>query len=438
MSAIDPAHYQEIIIESNDGTKSVDIRVGVLAFRYYEDLFSPTITAKMIVVNTGGTVPGDDSKYESLYSGLPIRGGERLTIKIAPNLKSDGKNPVLDFASKPEDYFYVSGLTNVLRDGQKEIFVLDLVSRESITNETTRVPIKFPRDLRISESARKIAKDYLKTEIEVDDTQNQYGFYGNLKRPFTLLVWLASKAVPTDGLAGFFFYQTKSGLKFKSVDKLISEGVKNPKATYTHSEAPQSPTENDDFKILNYNIERNNDLLKKLRLGTYSSFFAEFNPLTSQFTLPQQGVFNLNDYTNKTKNLGGDPEIPRVLSDSGVVSFGSMPSRIVSCVADVGTMEKSGASTAVNGAGSQYQRQALMRYNLLFMQQLTMTVPVNTDLEVGDIIRCNFLRVSATKEYDRQQSGLYMIKELCHSFDGSRSLTTMKLIRDTYGEFGNA
>lgn len=432
MSARDSAEYQEIIIESNDGSKTVDLRLGVVAFRYYEDLFSPTITAKMIVVNTGGTVPGKDDKFESIYSGLPLRGGERISIKVKPN----GKNPLLDFASKVEDYLYVSGANNIIREGQRELFALDLVSREAITNETSRVHEKFPRDLRISDSVEKIGKDYLKTDIDVDVTQNQYGFYGNLKRPFNLLVWLASKAVPTDGLAGFFFYQTKSGFKFKSIDNLISTGVNNPKGTYTYYEAPKDPIENDDFKILNYSIERNNDLLKKLRLGTYSSFFAEFNPATGEFTLPQNGKFNLNDYTKKTKNLGGDPEIPKVVNDSGF-TLADMPSRIVSSVASVGTID-SGASTYPNGSGLLYQRQAMMRYNLLFMQQLSMTVPVNTNLEVGDVIKCNFPRLSATKEYDREQSGLYMIKELCHSFDGTQSLTSMKLIRDTYGEFGNA
>jgi len=435
MSAIEASNYQEIIIESsipdqNGRIKSVDIRVGVIAFRYYEDLFSPTITAKMIVVNTGGTVPGSDDKYESIYSGLPLRGGERISIKIQPN----GDNPLLDFASKPEDYLYVSSVNNIIREGQRELFSLDLVSREAITNETTRVPIKFPRDLRVSESAKKIAKEYLKADLDADDTQNQYGFYGNLKRPFNLLVWLASKAVPVDGFAGFFFYQTKSGFKFKSIDKLISEA---PKDTYTHYEAPKDPIEYDDKKILSYTIESNNDLLKKLRLGTYSSFFAEFNPLTSQFSLPQKGTFNLSDYANKTKNLGREPEIPRVLGDSGTVSFESLPSRIISSVSDVGTIDKNAASTAVNADGSLYQRQALMRYNLLFMQQLSMSVPMNTNLEVGHVIRCNFIRISDTNEYDREQSGLYMIKELCHSFDGSRSITSMKLIRDTYGEFGN-
>ena len=438
MSSRDSAEYQEIIIESNDGSKTADLRLGVASFRYYEDLFSPTITAKMIVVNTGGTVPGKDDKYESIYSGLPIRGGERISIKIKPG----GNNPLIDFATKAEDYLYVSSVRSIIREGQRELFELDLVSRESITNETTRVHNKFSRTLKISEAVKKIGKDYLKVDIDADETQNQYGFYGNLKRPLNILVWLASKAVPVDGLAGFFFYQTKSGFKFKSVDKLISDGIEyhkenRPERTYTYYEAPKNPIENDDFKILNYSIEKNNDLLKKLRLGTYSSFFAEFNPATGVFTLPQNGKFNLNDYTNKTKNLGGDPEIPKVVNDSGL-TLADMPSRIIASVANIGTVDTGAGSITPNGSGLLYQRQALMRYNLLFMQQLAMMIPMNTNLEVGDVIKCNFPRISATKEYDREQSGLYMIKELCHSFDGTQSITCMKLIRDTYGEFGNA
>jgi hypothetical protein len=153
--------------------------------------------------------------------------------------------------------------------------------------------------------------------------------------------------------------------------------------------------------------------------------------------MERNGKFNLNDYTNKTKNLGSDPEIPKVVNDSGL-TLADMPSRIIASIANIGTVDTGAGSIFPNGSGLLYQRQALMRYNLLFMQQLSMTVPVNTNLEVGDVIKCNFPRISSDKGYDREQSGLYMIKELCHSFDGTQSLTSMKLIRDTYGEFGNA
>ena len=76
-----------------------------------------------------------------------------------------------------------------------------------------------------------------------------------------------------------------------------------------------------------------------------------------------------------------------------------------------------------------------MRYQLLFTQILNMVVPLNTNLSVGNIIFVEFLKsnMEAT-ERDRRQSGNYMIKELCHHFDANQSLTSMTLIRDTFGE----
>ena len=67
MAAIDASIYEEITIESTDGSKTVDIREGTVV-KYYEDIFSPTVTVKLSVVNTGNTI---DS--QSIYQGLPLR-----------------------------------------------------------------------------------------------------------------------------------------------------------------------------------------------------------------------------------------------------------------------------------------------------------------------------------------------------------------------------
>ena len=80
-----------------------------------------------------------------------------------------------------------------------------------------------------------------------------------------------------------------------------------------------------------------------------------------------------------------------------------------------------------------------MRYNIMFTQSLTMTVPSNTNLKAGNIIECLFPKTTAeaeADEFDQDQSGLYMIKELCHHFDTTGSYTSMKLIRDTFGQYG--
>ena len=85
MPALSPCEYELITIESDQGV-TVDLRLGVVSFQYYEDLFSPTITAKMIIISTSGVVSDDakTNKIESLYNGLPIRVGERLSVRIKP------------------------------------------------------------------------------------------------------------------------------------------------------------------------------------------------------------------------------------------------------------------------------------------------------------------------------------------------------------------
>ena len=95
-----------------------------------------------------------------------------------------------------------------------------------------------------------------------------------------------------------------------------------------------------------------------------------------------------------------------------------------------------GVSTEENADPAKTQSQAMMRYNSIFTQSLKMTISSNTNLEVGMIIKCKFPKVTreGNKTDDSEQSGLYMIKELCHHFDSSASYTSLQLIKDTYGE----
>jgi hypothetical protein len=422
MAAIDASLYDEITIESIDGNKTVDIRLGVVGVDYYEDLFSPTITMKILVTATGG-FPG------GLYSGLPLRGGERVSLKIEGN---SGSNEGLDFSNK-EDYLYVSSITNVITDSQKEVFTLNLVSKEALTNETTRVYEKYSPESRIDVSVKKIVEEKLKTNkpVDIDVSSNKYGFLGNLKKPFTVLVWLASKAVSEDGKsAGFFFYQTQDGYKFKSIDNLITQAP-FPQ-TYVYSEVNQHSSKvNNDFKILSYNIQKNQNLIEKLRLGAYSSYLAAYNPLTGEFPSGTVGPQNTD-----MKNLGQEQEFPEIRTE-GNRRLVDIPSRIMTQVVDIGTLS-SVSSTDMNADPFNNLRQSVIRYNLLFSQTLDMTVPLNTNLKAGDIISCEFPKITTDKkkEIDSDKSGLYMIKELCHHFDTEMSVTSMKLIRDTFGVYG--
>jgi len=441
MSAAKPSLYEILTIESNDKERNADLRLGTISVDYYEDIFSPTITAKIRVINTGDSIApknNPDGPKQSIYHGLPLRGGERVTLKI----KDQGETKTgLDFSRNPSDYLYVSSITDVISETQRESFTLHLVSREAITNETSRVIKKYPVSLSINDSVKKILKDVLKTnkfsDSTIEKSQNKYGFIGNLRKPFTILIWLASKAVPVssgDATAGFVFYQTQDGFNFRSIDELIAQ---DPKAEYVHSEVNESQietnTRNNDFQITSYTTDKNQDLIEKLRLGTYASQRMFFDPLTFNFTTPNEGLFQLDGYKKKIKNLGDKLELP-LLSETSDKTLGEVPTRILSSVIDRGTMEKD-VSTDENADPSKYQAQAIMRYNVLFTQTVSMTVPCNTNLRAGDTIKCFFPKISRGdgSEFDPDQSGLYMIKELCHHFETDGSFTSMLLVRDTFG-----
>ena len=443
MSASEAASFEELTLESNDQERTADLRSGIVSVDYYEDILSPTVTAKIRVINTGDSIspknPIDpkktDGPKQSIYNGLPLRGGERLVMKIIDQGKTFNKEEKtgLDFSSDPKKYLFVSSITQVLQETQRESFLLNLVSREAITNETTRVMKRYNGP--ISGSVTKILKDVLKIDesrYSVENTRGSYNFVGNLRKPFSTLISLASKSVPDvskNATAGFVFFQNQDGFKFASIDSLIKEPSK---ATYTYTDANESSiTRNNDYKILKYTVDKNQNLIENLRMGTYSFVRLAFNPLTFTFS---QTKYNYGAKEG-IKNLGKDLELPKISDDSNL-TLDQLPTRTVSQIVDVGATV--GVSTDTNYSPEEYQGQNIVRYNLLMTQNISMMVPCNTDLKAGDIITCEFPKISREdkNEIDQETSGKYMIKELCHHFEAKRSFTSMTLVRDTFGLYG--
>ena len=440
MAAIDRSIYERFDIISADGTNTVDLRGGVVTFSYFENLFSPMITSQVLVANTGNTVSGEKGEIQSIYNGLPLRGGEIVNIKIQSNSEN---NIPLEFSQNNGNELYVASITNVLIDAGREAFTLNLVSREAITNETSRVGKKFPSSQSISDSVKDIVKEYLLSEkdIFVDKTENPYGFIGNLKKPFTILTWLASKSVPANvagqsSTAGYFFFETKEGFNFKSIDSLIATEPVSIEYTYT-PKVIDGDDPNKDFKILEFATNRNQNLVENLERGAYCTYRMYYNPVDSTFTSPQQGIFKLSNYVDKVENLGSDFTIDLPPVDGKGKTIGDIPSRFMTGVLDFGTIEKKDKnSLKKNSDPMEYQSQSMMRYNILFTQQLVMTIPLNTNLSAGDLIRCKFAKITTdeNKVPDDEQSGLYMIKELVHYYENKGSFTKLKLVRDTFGK----
>ena len=140
---------------------------------------------------------------------------------------------------------------------------MNCVSREALANETARVGKRYGS--KISESVKQIVKDYLGSdkEVEVDPTMNDYKFIGNMKKPFSTLIWLASKSVPggdssgekevknKSSTAGYFFYESRKGFHFKSVDALCTQDPVGDTYTFQPGIVDQDDPDKD-FRIITH------------------------------------------------------------------------------------------------------------------------------------------------------------------------------------------
>jgi hypothetical protein len=438
-----PSEYNILEIQGQDN-RTIDIRVPTISFDYYEDVLVPTVSVKLVILNAGGQVENEKGRKVDLYSGLGLRGGEAVRIRITPAGTVDTET--IDFTNIP---LYVNSVSDLYQDSQKQYFTIHLLSREAIQNEVSFVQRAFKKEQTIAQHATSILKQDLKSlsPINVEPTgAPNLGFVGNQMSPFECLMLLASKAVgsasgsqksSTSGASsGFFFYQTRDGYQFRSVDGLVSQ---KPKARYYYSEFNQSSLtagdEANQYRINFYEILRNQDIVDELQKGAYSSERRFFNPLDFKVQSPNTGsVFTGNDYiTEGVKNLGeGFNKLKLV---DAQFAFTDVASLIITETIDIGTLD-TGVVFQENQDKNSYISQSRMRYNTLFTQIVSLQVPLNTSLRAGDTIQATFptgKTGDARADTEGQITGKYIVKEICHHTDPRGSYTSMVVIRDTFG-----
>tara|TARA_E500000331_G_C17244865_1_gene708698 strand:- start:473 stop:1744 length:1272 start_codon:yes stop_codon:yes gene_type:complete len=415
-NAADAANYQ--LLTLTKGNKEIPLEGKTTSFDYYESLLSPNITAIMTIIDTGSTV-NYDSEYDkqerlgTLYNALPLTGdgSEEVRFKISNALGT------LDFSQTP---LYVNGAINPDQESSRESIILNLVSKSAITNQETHVKKNYSKSTNNTHSVKLIASNILKIDkLFADETSNKHPFIGNNKSPFDVICMLASKSTPENGNPGFFFYETRNGHHFKSIDNLISKG---PVAEYYKKEIVRSSVNTDNnFKISLFSINKNQNLINALKSGVYSSRKIVFNPKTFKI---EENPYNIETL----KKSLGKSEAPTPQDQKYT--------RVLFGIKDVGALSPK-VEESDEGDLNSYQGKVQMRYNLLFTQIVKIQVPCNPNLKAGDIIKCELETITPDEKIqgvsDPVESGNYMILDLCHHYDTKRSFTAMTLVRDTYG-----
>jgi len=418
---------------------SPDFSPVVQELKYYESVFQPSIEVQAYIMETGMT-DTDKVGPRGVLDSLPIRGGEKVLLNIEDNQESPNK-----LVFKGNKSLYVNRISGIDPGTQKDIYTLEFCPREYLTNNQTRVVKRY--EGRISTNVTKILKETIKTQknIDTDTTAVPYNFIGNDKKPFHVCSWLAPKAIPElmkngkpaiGGAAGYLFFETFDGYKFKAVDKLL-EG--KPLKRYILTGKPDTPPPGYTGKIISAKINRYIDLERNLNLGTYAnrSIFFDYYGMGYQVR-----DYNINDNQKDKVSNAGKQELGQNIKKE----FTEGPSRLMSHVLDVGALpagrtpkeqlEKWKEKPELpNYDAANTMVQGMMRYDQLFTIKTDVMIAGDFSLRAGDLIYCDFptLTVDHNKETNKQTGGIYMIASLCHRLTRGDCYTSLTLVRDTFG-----
>ena len=399
----------------------------LLTLDYGESIFEPTI--KMVATFAA---------TEKIASLLPLRGTETVTVKVVH------PSGTLEFNN-----LVVQGMTEENSSSTATVFSVNLTTPDAIANEQNRLTLRYDPTTKISTHVERILNIDLRTnmEFEIEETANSEGFYGNYWRPFKAIYWLAKRSMSKTGSSdgsgtdrvGYLFWETKSGYKFKSIDTIASESKDNVVQEFSQSEVVDendryirtfdSPFASSDFHIFNPYFERDQDIIDQMRKGLYSDSVSFINIHSLTPDLGQD--LNYSEVFKRQTHFGGEKDLVDLAF--GVNENGGLQNIAPFVDGTMNTDGKIDYSKVGNGESNPHKvvSQSRMKYASMRSMSLRITVPFNLELEAGLPIMVNLL--SPNRGLDKQRSGVYLIKDLRHSYNAEGSYTHLRLIRDSYG-----
>ena len=416
--------------------KKVDIKGKVLAFNYYESLYSPMVTASFLEVDTGGTVGSQKDDFAgTLKDGLHVEGFEQVRVKVY----SKGYKGI-NWTTE-DRRFVITGSPFNVDEGTRQTAYFPMISINAMNGSSKPIEKVYP-EAKISDIVKLILKEaklpFKKENIE--ETENKMKVSGKNENPLDLILKLCPKSIAVDGDPGFFFYENSEGYNFKSIHGMIKEGNENLQniryaddRTYIYRKGIVANLDNDnnDFNVLAPpTVRRDQDQINAIKNGIYNVRICTRNIATQEVTEQIINVYN----NEKTVTLGKENKDDINNNQTDLNPNNYCRTYTFELVPGV---DQDAVSNEISNSPDKYLPKAIMRYGLIHAQLVNITIPCNARLTVGECIRLNFENITqdnkVEKELNEHRSGNYLIMHLCHSFTPNNSFTSLTLARDEYG-----
>ena len=433
---------KKLEIELIGGDKK-DIRDLVADFEYHEAIESPFIRCDFTIL-------------DAVDFNKALQGGEKISVEIETD---SSKGQPMKFTNK------VWKIGSIIKSERGQMYILHTVSPEMFENELNKVFEAFGPESNkdkpniprfICEKYLK-AKDSGKLKSENFEDHSKITFISPSWKPVDAIAYLSDKVTrkgSSKGSAtqsGYLFFENKRGFQFRSIDGLAEGNASKGEWKYTYIQQGSAPKDNGYYVIESIQYPDKVDHLKSMRLGTYKSI-----AIGISISEPTNNRLTDSGTSGKTAP-GGTIYPPKIITFQEVFKKASkieklppykVPDyidkasptrqkiRILPGLKNQQELGKKEGTDADNDtmAVAEY---AAARYNLLRTIQLTIVIPGNSALTVGDIIN---LSIPASQQEDKRVkedakfSGRYLIAALSHTFKMEGVTTKLILIRDSIKE----
>lgn len=424
----------------NSSDEVVDLSEFVVELNIYEDIFSNYLRGNIVVTDS-----------RNLIDKFNIHGEEFLNVRL--------RTP--SFTEVIEKTFRIFKLTNreIVRDTSVQNYVLHFVSVElffdislplftpfegTVTDVAGKIFSDFlatSRNFNISESNNGVTEDFKETQlIVINESSNKVKFVSPGWSPLKCINWLASKAIPKDGIAkSFIFFESNKNFYFGTLENLFKDAYENNNylGRYLISTSNIRQKENSQnvnremFLAKDVEMVESTDYIKNYTngyMGNRLVFLDVFNKdyqlidydhvseYEKQFHTSGEGnkakpVFNKNTARNYATNISFYPKNPKLFDNY-----------------------QDNISEKMNEIHGNRLSSMIELTNI----KMNITVPGRTDAEVGRMLYFDYPSLGAKDEKDDESSsqdklysGYYLITAIHHKVTKIEHQMVMEIIKDS-------
>lgn len=417
---VDQFGYKALLVKNTNNSKAeFGFTTYLQRFSIYEGMFSKFMYCE-----------GQIFDGAAFVQSVGLQAGDVLRISLFKDVDDAADDIVTN------DFYIESlGASTRIVSGKGQIFTFRAVSKVGFVGLKTKIKRAFSG--KVSDVVYNICEKFFELEpskLSVDNIEETYGVVNitaSSQYPFEFIERLNNQAVSVANKAGdnnFFFYETRQGIVYKSLRKIVEDANTYNYIVPADKNRSQESKEKDYFRLLEYQVKTTNDQRQKVQQGVLENQTLSFDFISRKI---EKKSFKLKDSYRDILLLGDNlafdmDEMDNLVGDQNRVTdeeqnvFPRCSSKSYDQIEDFITLKR-GPSQA--------------QFYLMNQTVLSCRVLGNPKVRPGDIINLTTALPGANDQEQRDPllNGKFLVGSVMHVvIDAGTYETVMDLFKDGY------